>query len=1084
MQHSVVGLTDQLPTTVVGGDVFGSLSDVELARTASALNTPLRLHPATFYDLAHKGYPPTAIADCLHIFNKHKAKCFILWVKYHWVTVNCEILPHRIYDSAPSMATRREIQLIYNKMSWQQPTFPPCPRQIRGSEECGIFAITYAYAIHHDLIIPPGSTDPTQNPSLAQARSYLAKGNYREMIATAMRELHIAGTPRLATPNPIRILTPNRATSTHEGRQNKTPPSERCARTEASFPACDETIPCTPDQKYQTIRDRIFGGAEPIAPPKGLRNVGNVCYLNALIQCLTRSTSWHSWLENKDNQKSHLAQGWWKVQRELRKVSPQSATQPPLILNPAHVYTKLLRRPHHLLPARQECAAEAFQVVLDQLDPQQVSPFVGTTRTTISWQQGRTRGTSCPLESTKDEKFNMITLPITSTDLQTLLQRWGSSEQLKDPYTSPQGHKVTNARRKQQILVTPSTITMHIHRAVSPSGRKDRRRVNFPHTVDLSQCAKEAAHALLTAILVHEGPTTNAGHYVAWIRSPDDQKWWKCDDEHITEHTAEEALQQEAYMLFYQKISPASTINHSSSSKQTQPTATKKLALVKQLPHATVANPKEESKKRTPLTNSEIRSILSVLPERTQITVNWAGPNDTTPLTWRGTLHHGKTPGLPKLNVTYHLELCDSCNQWRSLEPLDLPIPFSNTKYFDVVSTGTTEPEGVYLPLCQCTKLEAVHTVQQSTETINSVKRHGEPDLLAPPTLPGCPGEAAPLGQRNPRGPLMRDARQWFIHRGKPPHVTQLAWSALVDETRQGHIGILRTIKSAPMDLDHLPIAKGVVELMRRLCRARAWKWSTLAGALSKAKSALANLPLHTNATCPILIGDDPEYRQAAATAHREELKESGTVGSIPLTLENYQRIEKTLLTEPRLLAFLQAQWTSLARPEDVACIKAQDTKWTSDRTMVAIVREGKRAKRKGPFPIVMLFSTQTASTMTQLVTEHSVPEKCPRIFGSLREATFLKKNLLSALRRVVPLLDLGSIRKGAARTLAEQGVPVAKISELMCHQNVATTMRYLGYYPGAKELAAQAKWTRPLATSLAGPGANEDSASPIQGGP
>jgi ubiquitin C-terminal hydrolase len=51
---------------------------------------------------------------------------------------------------------------------------------------------------------------------------------------------------------------------------------------------------------------------------------------------------------------------------------------------------------------------------------------------------------------------------------------------------------------------------------------------------------------------LHQGSTGSRGHYVAFTKR--DGVWYKFDDEVFREVSEDEALDQEVYLLFYQRI--------------------------------------------------------------------------------------------------------------------------------------------------------------------------------------------------------------------------------------------------------------------------------------------------------------------------------------------------------------------------------------------------------------------------------------------------------------------------------------------------------------------------------------------------
>ena len=49
------------------------------------------------------------------------------------------------------------------------------------------------------------------------------------------------------------------------------------------------------------------------------------------------------------------------------------------------------------------------------------------------------------------------------------------------------------------------------------------------------------------------GPTANSGHYTATVRNCKDGRWYRYNDAHVGETTAEIAVTGGAYLLFYQR---------------------------------------------------------------------------------------------------------------------------------------------------------------------------------------------------------------------------------------------------------------------------------------------------------------------------------------------------------------------------------------------------------------------------------------------------------------------------------------------------------------------------------------------------
>merc|ERR1719245_2715442 len=57
----------------------------------------------------------------------------------------------------------------------------------------------------------------------------------------------------------------------------------------------------------------------------------------------------------------------------------------------------------------------------------------------------------------------------------------------------------------------------------------------------------------LRGIVVHEGISIEDGHYIAFVRNGEGDEWWRMSDTNCRRVSAEETLQQKAYMLFYEQ---------------------------------------------------------------------------------------------------------------------------------------------------------------------------------------------------------------------------------------------------------------------------------------------------------------------------------------------------------------------------------------------------------------------------------------------------------------------------------------------------------------------------------------------------
>lgn len=155
--------TASLPSPA-GGDVLNAWSADDLDRL---LGKRLAVPAASFYDLRN------GVVDGASLASKLLATlpcCFIIHVRFHWVAAQLKatagVIALTIYDSAPSPPVRRDVRRMASALRLPEPLFAPCPRQARGTSECGVFAALFI------LILSSGRTPPstTGTVSLAELR--------------------------------------------------------------------------------------------------------------------------------------------------------------------------------------------------------------------------------------------------------------------------------------------------------------------------------------------------------------------------------------------------------------------------------------------------------------------------------------------------------------------------------------------------------------------------------------------------------------------------------------------------------------------------------------------------------------------------------------------------------------------------------------------------------------------------------------------------------------------------------------------------------------------------------------------------
>ena len=125
--------------------------------------------------------------------------------------------------------------------------------------------------------------------------------------------------------------------------------------------------------------------------------------------------------------------------------------------------------------------------------------------------------------------------------------------------------KNVDAERKEQLVSVPQTFIFALTR-FNNQGDKVNKKVSFPLDLKIKTewCAEELSKNIpsytLTGVIVHSG-SCEGGHYWSYVKTG--EKWYKCNDDTVSEAHMEDSLlkslygdgkkSDSAYILFYSK---------------------------------------------------------------------------------------------------------------------------------------------------------------------------------------------------------------------------------------------------------------------------------------------------------------------------------------------------------------------------------------------------------------------------------------------------------------------------------------------------------------------------------------------------
>lgn len=329
------------------------------------------------------------------------------------------------------------------------------------------------------------------------------------------------------------------------------------------------------------LTENINKWKEVIPVGAGLANVGNTCFLNSILQCILYTPAFYNNALNLTRENylrplfhSHeiicdreicLVCEIIKLTDCVFKPTDTHSVKPLSFVVHLKSYARTLRY------GRQEDAHEYFLYLLEGiqkdtsrgLDKEDRNRFLGSKKDFVQAVFGGTMlsriiCSNCSHNSDCYENFFDISLDIKhSNSIDNALKFYTAPEKLSFPnsYNCQNCKTSAEANKKLTISKSPEVLVLHLKRFDS-FGNKLCKNISFSPLLDLSKFVSENIQSKaiyqLYALVVHNSSTSNSGHYIAFVKAPND--FWYCmNDSSVSISSWDIVSRQQAYILFYKK---------------------------------------------------------------------------------------------------------------------------------------------------------------------------------------------------------------------------------------------------------------------------------------------------------------------------------------------------------------------------------------------------------------------------------------------------------------------------------------------------------------------------------------------------